>query len=49
MLLVQSPSKNGGISSPKGKKAGPKNMTFKQSRINYEWLNPEILGCKVKK
>lgn len=23
-------------------------MTFKQSRINYEWLKPELLGCTVK-
>ena len=50
MQMVQSPSKNAALASPKGKKqAVPKVMTFKQSRINYEWLKPEILGCPVKK
>lgn len=43
------------IGSPKGKspKKGKEtkaaaNMTFKQSRINYEWISPELFGCVVK-
>ena len=38
---LQSPSK-------KQKKGQAPNMTFKQSRINYEWIKPELLGCFVK-
>ncbi len=34
--------------SPKAGKKAPVNMSFKQSRINYEWIKPELLGCIVK-
>ena len=41
------------MGSPKGKspkkgKEAKANMTFKQSRINYEWIRPELFGCVVK-
>ena len=33
--------------SPKSHKK-PEPVIYKQSRINYDWISPSLLGCEVK-